>query len=570
MRTALADTAFRIRCSWWAPWAVIAASAAAIGSIYGYGYWSLTPAAAGITLLAAHPTLRGKATAGAKLAGRAAMVRYHWRTWMAANTKTFAYASHPIRAIIVGSTQQTPRIKRFERDGRHLVAIVESPRFFDASMWRQNGDDIARGLRLQRPTISIDQAKQEARITFIGGTGRIKQWTTDAPTRLPDLTRVPIARSHTGTAYTRILGTHMLITGATGSGKGSVVWSIARELSPGIPSGEVELWAIDGKAGCELGMGRPLFSKFCGEIGAAFEPSMVALLEDAVATMSRRLKAMTGTTRTHTPRPGDPLIVVIYDEFLTVVSTMADRDLKRRADIALKLLLSQGRAAGVVVIAAAQLAQKETIGPIRDLIPTRVCLRVADAEQVDLSLGVGARKAGAAAHEIPDTEPGTGYLFEDGRTPTLVRFPWMPDEQIRALAARYPAPRKAVTETAAAPEPEPRLAPQPTKMDRALAYITAEQTLGRDPSPQAVADAAGCTVRYAKMALTAAAKTGNPAPETRSAPRNAVPSGDPISTPGIDRPDTPQRRINSSPPHQPADALADLGWAFTDPWSATA
>lgn len=567
MRTALADTAFRIRCSWWAPWAVIAASAAAIGSIYGYGYWSLTPAAAGITLLAAHPTLRGKATAGAKLAGRAAMVRYHWRTWMAANTKTFAYASHPIRAIIVGSTQQTPRIKRFERDGRHLVAIVESPRFFDASMWRQNGDDIARGLRLQRPTISIDQAKQEARLTFIGGTGQIKQWTTDAPTKLPDLTRVPIARTHTGTAYARILGSHMLITGATGSGKGSVVWSIVRELSPGIPTGEVELWAVDGKAGVELGMGRPLFSRFCGEIGAEFEPAMVALLEDAVATMSRRLKAMTGTTRTHTPRPGEPLIVVIYDEFLTVVATMADRDMKRRADIALKLLLSQGRAAGVVVIAAAQLAQKETIGPIRDLIPTRVCLRVADAEQVDLSLGVGARKAGAAAHEIPDTEPGTGYLLEDGRTPTIVRFPWMPDEQIRAIAAKYPAPR-ALTFTPAPAQAPVREQPQ-TKMDLALAFIASERGHGREPTPQATADAADCTVRYAKMALTAASKPGNPVLENRSAPRNGVPSGDPISKPGIDRSDTPHGRINPSPPELPADVLS-VPWVFPDLGSATA
>ena len=561
------DAAFRVSCSWWAGWALFIAAATAAAWWSRWGWLSAAPAVAAATTAAAVPDVRARIIAGTRLLPRAMTVRYHWATWMAANKGTFAYSSNPVRSILVRDHQQTPRIKRFETDGRHLVVVAESPRFFDVAMWRQNGDDLARGLRMPRPIVSIDRDQQEARLTFIGGTGQIRRWTADVPARLPDLSRVPVAKGLTGTAHLKLLGSHLLVTGATGSGKGSVVWSIVRELSPGIPTGEVELWAVDGKAGVELGMGRPLFSRFCGEIGAEFEPAMVALLEDAVATMSRRLKAMTGTTRTHTPRPGEPLIVVIYDEFLTVVATMADRDMKRRADIALKLLLSQGRAAGVVVIAAAQLAQKETIGPIRDLIPTRVLLRVADAEQVDLSLGVGARKAGAAAHEIPDTEPGTGYLLEDGRTPTIVRFPWMPDEQIRAIAAKYPAPR-ALTFTPAPAQAPVREQPQ-TKMDLALAFIAIERGHGREPTPQAIADAADCTVRYAKMALTAASKPGNPVLENRSAPRNGVPSGDPISKPGIDRSDTPHGRINPSPPELPADVLS-VPWVFPHLGSATA
>lgn len=560
MRAAIADAVFRVRCSWWAPWALLAAAAWLAMVIKGAGWAAPLPLLAGAALIAAHPRLRARALDGLKLAPRAGIARYHWATWMHSNGKPFQYTANLPRQVVVGTPLQTPRIKRFERDGRRLVIIAESPSFFDSTMWRSNGDDLARGLRLPRPVIELDRARQEVRLTFAGGDGGIRPWQAKVPAALPDLAAVPVARTITGTAYVKILGSHLLITGATGSGKGSVVWSIIRELSPGIPNGTVELWAIDGKAGVELGMGRGLFSRFCGEIGSAFEPAMVALLEDAVALMSARLQALSGEARLHDPRPGAPFIVIIYDEFLTVVATMTDRHLRRRADAALKLLLSQGRAAAVVVVAASQLAQKETIGAIRDLIPTRVCLRVTDTDQVDLSLGSGARKAGARADEIGEDAPGTGYLLTDGRTPVMVRFPWMPDDAIRALADRYPAPTR--------PEEPARLVatggsladqPRPLKRD-VVAALLADPTTA-DLSDDDIATRADCTPRYVRMHRSAVAKRGNGGPEKEAASRNKVPEGDPISRSAHIRLDTP-RATTDNP------GAIDVTWAL--PYADTA
>lgn len=52
---------------------------------------------------------------------------------------------------------------------------------------------------------------------------------------LVDLTALPIGIREDGQPWTlRLLGTHVLVGGATGSGKGSVIWSTARALGPEI------------------------------------------------------------------------------------------------------------------------------------------------------------------------------------------------------------------------------------------------------------------------------------------------------------------------------------------------
>ncbi len=60
----------------------------------------------------------------------------------------------------------------------------------------------------------------------------------------------------------RLLGSHLLIAGATGSGKGSVLWSLVRGLAPGVTDGSVQLWAVDPKGGMELTPGAALFTRF--------------------------------------------------------------------------------------------------------------------------------------------------------------------------------------------------------------------------------------------------------------------------------------------------------------------
>jgi S-DNA-T family DNA segregation ATPase FtsK/SpoIIIE len=193
------------------------------------------------------------------------------------------------------------------------------------------------------------------------------------PVDPPDLAGLPIGRREDGEPWRlRLLGVHLLIAGATGAGKGSVLWSLVRAVGPAVRDGVVQLWAVDPKGGMELTPGAPLFARF-----AYADPTqMVELLEDAVAFMRQRAERLRQAgTRLHQPTAGDPLVAVLVDEMAALTAYVGDRDLKKRADAALQLLLSQGRAAGVLVVAALQDPGKDVL-PYRDLFPARIALRL--------------------------------------------------------------------------------------------------------------------------------------------------------------------------------------------------
>jgi len=225
-----------------------------------------------------------------------------------------------------------------------------------------------------------------------------------------DLHAVPVGLQENGEAWRlRVLGTHLLIAGATGSGKGSVLWSLLRGLAPAIRAGRVAVWAIDPKGGMELGPGRALFTRFCGD---EFE-AMARLLEDAVAVMQDRARRLAGVTRLHEPTVREPLILVVVDEVATLSAYLPDRKLRERMAHSLGLLLTQGRAVGVSVVAALQDPRKEVLS-LRNLFPARVGLRLDEPLQIDMVLGDGAREQGARCDRIPSSLPGVGYVRLDG------------------------------------------------------------------------------------------------------------------------------------------------------------
>jgi S-DNA-T family DNA segregation ATPase FtsK/SpoIIIE len=261
-----------------------------------------------------------------------------------------------------------------------------------------------------------------------------------------DFTGLPVALGEDGLVYRlRLLGTHVLIVGATGSGKGSVLWSLLHALAPAIRDGLVRVWAVDPKGGMELAPGAGLFARFAyghpdGSSGAgsvAHEVEYATVLEDAVVVMRSRQAALRGITRLHTPTVAEPLLVLVVDEIASLTAYVTDRDAKRRIGAALALLLSQGRAVGVLVVGAVQDPRKETLS-MRDLFPTRVLLRVTEPDQVTLVLGQAARDRGARAELIPESLPGVGYVGLDGvPEPVRVRFAHHTDADIAALAAAY-------------------------------------------------------------------------------------------------------------------------------------
>lgn len=68
-----------------------------------------------------------------------------------------------------------------------------------------------------------------------------------------DLGGLPVAVGEDGLIFRLpLLGTHVLVVGATGSGRGSVLWSVIAALGPGSRDGLVQVWAVDPKGGMEL------------------------------------------------------------------------------------------------------------------------------------------------------------------------------------------------------------------------------------------------------------------------------------------------------------------------------
>jgi S-DNA-T family DNA segregation ATPase FtsK/SpoIIIE len=249
-----------------------------------------------------------------------------------------------------------------------------------------------------------------------------------------DLRAVTIGRTEAGQPWRiPILYRHLLIAGATGAGKGSVIWSILAALGPSIQDGLASVRVIDPKGGMELGVGAPLFDDFAHDAGEG----TLAVLRNAAETMKERANRLRGKTRLHVPTVEEPLIVVIVDEMATLTAYGSNRKAKAVAEQLLGLLLSQGRAVGVTVIGALQDPSKEVMS-LRQLFPIRVALRLAEASQVTMVLGPGARDRGAHCDEIPDTLPGVGYVAQDGTAELIrVRACHVTDHDVDQLVKTY-------------------------------------------------------------------------------------------------------------------------------------
>ncbi|GLZ38360.1 hypothetical cell division FtsK/SpoIIIE protein [Actinokineospora sp. NBRC 105648] len=226
-----------------------------------------------------------------------------------------------------------------------------------------------------------------------------------------DLRRLVVGRTETGRPLRlRLLGTHVLVVGVSGAGKGSLLWSVIRAVAPAVKAGTVRLYGIDPKGGMELGQAPEVFARVVFDNGE----SAVALLEDLAVEVKRRASTYRGVRRSWTAESGDPFLILVVDELADVIAYQTDKALRDRASRAVQAITSQGRAPGVCVLGLLQDPRKEVIA-FRHLFSTRVAMRLDEPAQVDMVLGDGVRQRGAAAHEISEHTPGVAWVKEDGR-----------------------------------------------------------------------------------------------------------------------------------------------------------
>jgi S-DNA-T family DNA segregation ATPase FtsK/SpoIIIE len=253
-----------------------------------------------------------------------------------------------------------------------------------------------------------------------------------------DLRALPVGKREDGQPWlVRIHGSHVLIAGATGAGKASLLWSIVRAMLPAMTAGLVRVQAADPKL-MELAFGRAIFDRY-GRYAADPE-DIVAMLEDAVGEMQARAALFAGKHREHAPTVEHPFVVILVDEVAFLTAYQPDRHLRDRVKAALATLTTQGRAVGFCVIAALQDPRKEVMS-IRNLFPDRIAMRLDEPEQVDMVLGDGARDRGAQADLIPngpDHGAGVAYVrLETDPDPVRVRAAWVTDTDIQTMAAEY-------------------------------------------------------------------------------------------------------------------------------------
>lgn len=254
---------------------------------------------------------------------------------------------------------------------------------------------------------------------------------------LVDLTSVHLGTTERGHSWRApLLGCHVFGAGATGAGKGSLLWGGVRQVAPAIASGRVRLSMIDPKGGMEAEQGVPLYTRYARE-----EPAeIVDVLTAVVDSMSDRKAALRGLVRKVEPSPEIPLELLIVDELAAVTKYLNDKKAIQQAERLLGILLTQGRALGYVVWAFAQEPTKEIV-PMRSLFPYRIALRLDSSSQVNMVLGESAWELGARAETIPRGLPGVAYVMEDGaREPLRARAGYTPDSEIERVAETYPAP----------------------------------------------------------------------------------------------------------------------------------
>jgi S-DNA-T family DNA segregation ATPase FtsK/SpoIIIE len=348
-------------------------------------------------------------------------------------------------AVRVDGTQYVPRLVCVRSTGNVDVVRVRMLPGQTATDWAANAPRLAQTFgAIDCRVRSVPGRVHDLALWFLNS----DPLTTPVPPFAPqldcgglDLAALPVAMGEDGkVCRLRLLGAHLLVVGATGSGKGSVIWSLVTALAPGSRDGLVQIWAVDPKGGMELAPGQALFTRFVygdPDAGGLYELDFAHVLEDAVFVMRRRQAALRGLTRLHTPTAAEPLIVVVIDELASLTAYVIDRDAKKRITAALSLLLSQGRAVGVSVIGAVQDPRKDVVS-MRDLFPTRILLRVTEPEHVALTLGQGARDRGARADLIDEATPGVAYIGQDGMAePVRVRFTHVTDTHITDLTDRY-------------------------------------------------------------------------------------------------------------------------------------
>jgi hypothetical protein len=239
---------------------------------------------------------------------------------------------------------------------------------------------------------------------------------------------IPVGIDEDGRHVTITLPEHnLLIGGEPGAGK-SV--ALSQLVAAAALDANTSLWLLDGKL-VELAPWGPCAAGTAGiAIGDATD-----VLRHLQTIMDQRYLQLLGAQLRKIPA-GTGLHVVVVDE-LAHYLTWPDKKPRDAFTDTLRDLVSRGRAAGIVVIAATQKPAADVIPTsLRDLFGYRWALRCTTNAASDTVLGTGWATTGASAADIKPSARGVGWLLHETGTPARLRAHHLTDTNIHTIAAR--------------------------------------------------------------------------------------------------------------------------------------
>jgi S-DNA-T family DNA segregation ATPase FtsK/SpoIIIE len=202
-------------------------------------------------------------------------MRIHWRIWWVYRHRWTAICTlHSLTAKLDDRTL-FPSLDSVSIGASRDVIVVRILAGQSAADWQNRSAALAEALGAQRVTIRSVRPGTISVTTHHGDPLAtpipLPRPTTDTSV---DLSGVRVGVSEAGTWWRLpVLGQHILVAGATGSGKGSVLWSIIAALAPGVRAGSVRLLVVDPKGGMEFGRGQKLFTGFAHDNAENTVPS---------------------------------------------------------------------------------------------------------------------------------------------------------------------------------------------------------------------------------------------------------------------------------------------------------
>jgi hypothetical protein len=347
------------------------------------------------------------------------------RRWKAATRDTGAMNVHG----------QTPRVHRAERIPAGDRLLVNVPRGTSVSELAKYAERLAAALGVREVRIARDARNAAfAWVTLVRydslGQRSPLPWPWKEAQGLSLWSQIPVGVDENGqTVWLSLPERNVLIGGEPGAGKSAALSQLiaAAALDP-----TVKLWLLDGKM-VELAAWAPV-----AERSAGIDPEgALDVMRTLRAEMDQRYRALlTRRLRKVTREDGLPLHVVACDELAFYV-TLPDR--KQRTEFAelIRDLVSRGRAAGIVVLAATQKPSADVIPTaLRDLFGFRWAMRCNTPQASDTILGSGWASLGFNAAQIPGASRGVGYLLAEGGQPQLLRSYYLDDQDIENIVQR--------------------------------------------------------------------------------------------------------------------------------------